>query len=472
MKLKPYPKYKKINFDCVSSIPTHWKQLPIRAMTQSINFRGRPDLPLLSVYRDYGVIRKDSRDDNHNKDGNDLSTYKLVKPGFLVLNKMKTWQGSLGISKYEGIVSPAYIVCKLLKKVNEDYLNYLLRSPHYINAYNRISYGVRVGQWDMRYDDFKQLQLFLPPIEEQKRIAFFLNTFIGKITHFTRNKQRLIGLLKEQKQAIINRAVTRGLNPGVRLKPSGVPWLGDIPEHWEVWKIGLFAKIGNGSTPSRSNLSYWKDGSYPWLNSSCVNNRIVLSNDQFVTQKALNECHLPIVPANSILIGITGQGKTRGMAALLGMECTINQHLAYITIKKSFMSPNFLHWAIQSGYNELRTISEGTGSTKGALTCNDVGKFKIPVPPLLEQSKIVRFLENKEIEIDNAIVRAEKEIELIQEYRTRLIADVVTGKVDVRDVPIDTTGKWEDETIEQESFDDGETLAGYEEGIDDTDGYQ
>ncbi len=171
--------------------------------------KNHPEEELLSVYRDYGVIIKNTRDDNHNKAGQDLSTYKLVEPGFLVINKMKTWQGSLGVSEYRGIVSPAYITCKTDRKVVErSYLHHLLRCRNYINEYNRLSYGVRVDQWDMRYDDFKYVPVLLPPMEEQKAIADYLDTKAEQIDRIIETINIQIEKLKELRKTLINDVVT------------------------------------------------------------------------------------------------------------------------------------------------------------------------------------------------------------------------------------------------------------------------
>ncbi|MFM6209294.1 hypothetical protein, partial [Planktothrix sp.] len=144
--MKRYPNYKDSGIDWLGEIPEHWQRSSIRGVTRSVAQRNRPDLPLLAVYRDYGVIYRDSRDDNHNTIPQDLSNYKVVKPGNLVLNKMKTWQGSLGVSEFEGIVSPAYIICEVSTDVHSGFLHYLLRCYRYIFIYNKISYGVRVDQ--------------------------------------------------------------------------------------------------------------------------------------------------------------------------------------------------------------------------------------------------------------------------------------------------------------------------------------
>jgi type I restriction enzyme, S subunit len=147
---------------------------------------------------------------------------------------MKTWQGSLGVSELQGIVSPAYIVCRTSSDFHRRYLHLVLRSRPYVNRYKQLSFGVRVNQWDMRYEDFKQIPVFFPPLTEQAAIARFLDLQDRRIRQLIHAKGRLIELLNEQKQAIIHGAVTRGLTPHVCLRPSGIDWLGAIPVHWEI----------------------------------------------------------------------------------------------------------------------------------------------------------------------------------------------------------------------------------------------
>lgn len=192
----------------IGMVPAHWSKSTIRAITRPRNYRGQPDLPLLSVYRDYGVILKSSRDDNPNPEGQDLSVYKVVEPGNLVLNKMKTWQGSLGVSKHQGIVSPAYIVCELRNDVHPRFIHYLLRSSPYVYEYNRISYGVRLGQWDMRYDEFKRIPIYLPPTDEQDQIARFLDARLYDLSKLIKMYRRLVGVaaksLAEKKKSLLH----------------------------------------------------------------------------------------------------------------------------------------------------------------------------------------------------------------------------------------------------------------------------
>ena len=193
----------------IGEVPAHWEVTAVTNITNTVSIKNHPKEELLSVYRDYGVIIKSTRDDNHNKAGANLSNYKLVESGYLVINKMKAWQGSLGVSEFRGIVSPAYITCKTDKRIVErSYLHHLLRCRNYINEYNRLSYGVRVDQWDMRYDDFKYVPVLLPPMEEQKTIANYLDEKTAHIDRIVATINSQIDKLKELRKALINDVVT------------------------------------------------------------------------------------------------------------------------------------------------------------------------------------------------------------------------------------------------------------------------
>ncbi len=431
--LQPYQEYKDSGSPWLAAVPAHWEVRNLRTLIRHRNERNRPDLPLLSVAREKGVFVRSltDADENHNVIPEDLSNYKVARAGNLVINKMKAWQGSMGIAPCDGIVSPAYFVFHF-SIANRAFGQILLRSKPYVAHFGQASDGVRVGQWDLTIPAIWQIPVLVPPPEEQSAMVRFLDYANGRLERAIRAKRKVIALLHEQKQAIIHRAVTCGLDPTVPLKPSGIPWLGDIPKHWELWRISRFARIGNGSTPSRGKPTYWSGGTYPWLNSSQVNRGFINSADQFVTQTALRECHLPKVPTGSVLVAITGQGKTRGMSAVLGMEATINQHIAFITPRVPVASAEFIHLALSAAYLQFRASSEDSGSTKGAITCEDLKRFKIAIPPTPEQEALVSHIQTETHTLNIAITRLDREISLLREYRTRLVADVVTGKLDVR----------------------------------------
>ena len=437
--LRPCAAYKASGGECPREVPNHWEVLRLRHVLRRHTERERPDLPLLSVVRERGVILRDttSSDENHNYIPDDLSNYKVVRAGQFAMNKMKAWQGSYGVSCHDGIVSPAYFVFDVLG-LEVDFFHTAIRSRAYVPAFTRASDGVRIGQWDLAEPRMREIQFLVPPAPDQAAIVRFLDYANRRIRRYIRAKQKLIGLLEEQKQALIHQAVTGQIDvrtgqPYPAYKPSGVAWLGEVPEHWDVRRIGGFCKVGNGSTPSRSNPAYWSGGEYPWLNSSSVNQGTVTRADQFVTHAALRECHLPRVPAASVLIGITGQGRTRGMAAVLAVDATINQHIAYIAPNTDKVSSRYLHMCLAAAYTELRAISSASGSTKGALTCEDIKSFGVVLPPKDEQEVLLLAVGREFASVGHCASLARRQVDLMQGYRTRLIADVVTGKVDVRE---------------------------------------
>lgn len=465
-KIKPYTEYRESGLPWLGAVPEHWLVLPNRALFAEVKDRGHSDEQMLSVTITRGIIRQKALlTDSSKKDSSrqDKSAYKLVQPRDIAYNKMRAWQGAIGGSDFRGIISPAYVVMRLREERNlTRYFHHLYRTPCFAKEAERWSYGITSDMWSLRPEHFKMIYTPQPPPAEQSAIVRFLDHWHGRLEKAIRAKRKVIGLLQEQKQAIIHCAVTRGLNPGAPLKPSGISWLGDIPKHWEVWRISRFARVGNGSTPSRANPVYWNGGTYPWLNSSQVNRGFINDADQFVTQTALRECHLPKVPAGSVLVAITGQGKTRGTSAVLGIEATINQHIAFITPRVPVASPEFIHLALSAAYLQLRASSEDSGSTKGAITCEELKRFKIAVPPTHEQEALLKHVQTETQTLTTTISRLEREIALMQEYRTRLTADVVTGKLDVRPAAAKLPDLSADEPVSELASDVLEELEGAE----------
>jgi type I restriction enzyme S subunit len=240
----------------------------------------------------------------------------------------------------------------------------------------------------------------------------------------------LIELLKEKRQAVISHAVTKGLDPDAPMKDSGVEWLGEIPAHWGVARLGYYAHVTNGSTPSKAVREYWSDGDIPWASSGDLNQYHIESPSGNITSKALLECSLSIVPAGSVLIGMVGQGKTRGLSALLKVDSTINQNVAAVACDGRLDSI-FLHFILQSIYKSLREY--GRGGNQAALNCEIVSSIRFPLPDRQEQKNIAQVLELKLGKIAMVMEQAEKQIELLQERRTALISAAVTGKIDVRE---------------------------------------
>ncbi|BBY92307.1 type I restriction-modification protein subunit S [Mycobacterium gallinarum] len=349
------------------------------------------------------------------KDGSTLGSVNLVRH----LPERATVNGSIAV------ITPG-------KRLNSSYLNYLIGSSFVANRIQMLKGGMGVPH--LFQDDIRRFEVPLPTLSEQECIVTFLDGETAKIDALIDKQEQLIATLREDRTATITHAVTKGLDPAAKMIESDIRRLGKVPAHWSIPQIGMHAVVGNGSTPARDNPGYWSDGSIPWLNSSHVNKEEITEPDQFVTQAAFRECHLPMVTSGSVLVGLTGQGKTRGMASILSTRSTINQHLAYITPIDDKLDGRFLQRALSSAYGLLRELSDENGSTKGGLTCGDLRKVRIPLPPIGEQAQIVKHLAERCAKIDSLISKAIQMIETLHEYRAALITDAVTGKIDVRGV--------------------------------------
>lgn len=431
MQYPRYNKYKDSGVEWISEIPNDWRIEKIRAVTELKSEKKNPRLQVLSVYRDYGVIQKDSRDDNHNVTSQDTSTYKVVKPGDLVVNKMKAWQGSMGVSEFEGIVSPAYITCKLkTEKIYPKYLHYLLRSHIYIGVYNALSYGVRVGQWDMHYEDFKKIPICLPDKETMIKIVEFLDNKLAEIDEAISKKVKLIELLKEQKAILINRAVTRGLDPDVKLKDSGVEWIGKIPEHWEIKKIKYVALI----SPSRRLDNRKKTEEFVTF---LPMEKITEDGNYDLSSKAI---------CKDVFDGFTYFAKGDVAIAKItpcfenGKGAVINEldsDFGFGTTELHVFRPkkitgDYLYYYLNR--KEFLLHGEkfmiGTAGQK-RIPIDFISNYFIPLPPFQEQIEICSFISAKKKEYILLIEKTLDEIRKMKEYKSILISNVVTGKIKV-----------------------------------------
>jgi type I restriction enzyme, S subunit len=367
-------------------------------------------------------------------DDESAATGNRFYSGNVLFGKLRPYLAKAFVAKADGCCTSELLVFRPLE-YDSDYLKYLILTPDFVNLINSSTYGAKMprANWDFIGNVF----LPTPPLKQQKSIAHFLDRKTAAIDTLIAKKQRLIQLLEEKRTALINQAVTKGLNPNTPMKDSGIPWIGEIPEHWRLVKIGYFAQVGNGSTPKRDKADYWSSEGFPWLNSSKINEEIIYSSDQYVSKKALEECHLPIVPTESVLVAITGEGQTRGRSAVLKFQTTINQHLAYIKPIGSHLHSEYLWRQLQSAYQWLRSESSGGGSTRAALTCEFLKEMKVPLPPLEEQIQIIHTVDERIQMINHLTEKTVTSVEKLQEYRRSLITAAVTGKIDITEVEPD-----------------------------------
>jgi type I restriction enzyme S subunit len=417
----------------LGKIPQDWKVFPLNTITHTVSIKNHPNEELLSLYRDYGVIIKSTRDDNHNRAGSDLSKYKLVCEGDLVINKMKAWQGSVGISQYRGIISPAYIICSVDKNFDSNYLNYLLRCNFYKHQYGRLSYGVRTNQWDIRYDDYKKLPVLIPEKQEQTTIANFLDYKTEKINRFINKKKQLIELLNEQKAAIINQAVTKGINPNVPMKDSGIEWLGKIPEHWELNKIKyliskpIAGQWGQESKKDENDIICLRVADFDGLSTK--------END--LTIRNIEPKEEQILKLGDLLIEKSGGGEKTPVGRVVrfihSFKAVTSNFVSKVSVNEDFVYSEYLLFAFKA-INIVRWNVRSVKQTTGIQNLDSYDYFDnwIYYPKKDEQKSIINFINKESDKIDKTISTIEKEITLVEEYKTALIAEAVTGKIDVR----------------------------------------
>jgi len=451
VKWRVYPAYKDSGVEWLGETPEHWEVIRVKAIegnsaevVQTGPFGAQlhaadyvdDGVPLILI-RNIANLRIDDANIPRisHEDAERLSMYRL-EIGDIVFSRV----GSIGrialcTEQERGwLISGQTLRLRMCNpKLDSKFSLYAFSSSAVLTFVDLQSVGSTRGS--INTDILRNMPLPIPPLPEQHAIAAFLDRETARIDALIEKKERQIKLLEEKRAALISHAVTKGLDPDVPMKESGVEWLGEIPEGWQVIRIGFVAKVGNGSTPSRTNLDYWSDGDIPWLTSGKINEGVIKTADEFVTTKAMTECHLPKVSANSVLVAITGEGKTRGMSALLKETATISQHLAYITGFDNRVTAEFLRLYLMSQYNELRRASAGGGSTRAAITCEFLRYYPAIVPPVDEQRRITGYIDEETNSIDSLIGKVQTSIGFLREYRTALISAAVTGKIDVRRQP-------------------------------------
>lgn len=430
--LKPYPAYKETGLPWLGDIPATWQTPRIKTVLREKDARS-PDGAglLLSLTRSRGLIaRSDLTDKVHS--ARTLAGYKVYEPGEIVMNRMQAWSGMFGTGSKPGLVSPDYAVFTVLGDHLASLLLSRLKAPDLVSQFALASKGIGSGFNRLYSDKFGAITISLPPRDDQRAIVRFLAHANQKIDGFVRAKRKLIGLLNEQKQAIIHQAVTRGLDPSVPLKPSGIPWLGDIPKHWEVKRAkqvcsriidcknrtperieggeytvvrttnirsGQFNPRGSYPT-NRRNYETWTERGAPKI------------GDVFFTREAPagEACLVPDLPG-----------------------LCMGQRMMYLRPDPALLDSEFLLHSIYGPV--VRTYLEHAvnGSTVGHLRLGQVGAIPLLWCPVPEQKNIVVHINTESAPLSTAITRTEREIALMQEYRTRLTADLVTGKLDVRE---------------------------------------
>ncbi len=436
--LKPYTRMKDSGVPWLGEVPEHWDVKPHRALFEEVKNQNHPNEPLLSVTISKGVIRQSELlSETSKKDSSNLdkSKYKLVRPGEIVYNKMRAWQGAVGMSRYRGIVSPAYIVQRPRKGVLGEYMHYLLRTPGFAKEAERWSYGITSDQWSLRPEHFKMIYSCLPPLDEQKTIVRFLNHIDRRIGRYIRAKKRLITLLEELKQAVIYRAVTRGLDPNIRLKPSGVEWLGDVPENWTIAALRLRYSQSLGKMLDSKRII--EANPLPYLRNIDVQWDEINTSNLPVMDIAPSEYKRYTVRNGDLLVCEGGEvGRCaiwNGDIEICGFQKALHRLRPHSDERDL---PRFLYYVFRVATTN-GAFNDGHESTIAHLTGDKLRAHRFPFPEMGEQIAIVKYLDEATSGISRIITTAIREISLLREYQTGLVISVATGKLDVRKVASD-----------------------------------
>jgi type I restriction enzyme S subunit len=432
MSLPIYPKYKNSGTHWLAEAPSHWRVVPLWTLFRRTKRTGYETEQLLSVYRDFGVIPKASRDDNNNKPSDDLSVYQLVEPGDLTINKMKAWQGAVAISDYRGIVSPAYFIYEAIHNQDARFLHYLLRSPRYVTGYLTISKGIRVNQWDLEPQYHSRMPVLLPPREEQTSIAAFLDRETSKIDALVAEQEKLLTLLAEKHQATVSHAVTRGLDASAPMKHSGVAWLGEVPAHWSLaplasrYHVQLGKMLDSAKITGTNLRRYLRVFDVQWGDIN-TEDLPVMDFDEDARAK------FRLAPGDIL---VNEGGSYPGRAAIwTGAldECYYQKALHRLRPHSTERDTSqFFYYALFWAAHKGVFVYGGNETTIEHLPAERLRRYRFAFPPLEEQLQIAKFLNTEIAKLDTLKAEAERAIELLKERRSALIAAAVTGKIDVR----------------------------------------
>ncbi|EAI9053292.1 restriction endonuclease subunit S [Campylobacter upsaliensis] len=436
--------YKPSGIEWLVEIPQSWEIKPLQAIFNQRNEQNNnlEFQTILSLVKDVGVIPYEEKGNVGNKAKDDLQGYKIARVNDLVLNKMNAVIGSLGVSKYDGLVSPIYLVLYI---ENPNYLiayySYLFQTKSIQKFLRKFAYGIMEIRESIDYLEFKKMFLPTPPLQEQKEIAEFLDKKCEKIQNYINKKQKLITLLQEKKQALINEAVCgrvachteRSEVSTTAYKPSGIEYLGLIPHHWEAVKVKFTAYVKGriGFHGLNSNEFRYDEGAYLVTGNDFDNNEVMWDKCRRVSEERFYEDPNIHLQNNDLLITKDG---TIGKTAIVNncpKQATLNSGIFLVRTLKEMCFVKYLFFIINSQYFKEFVNVKTSGSTIKHLYQSDFHDLKIPLPPLQEQKQIANFLDEKCEKINSVIEKTKKQIELVKEYKNTLINEAVCGRIDL-----------------------------------------
>lgn len=426
--MRQYQKYKSVDSLWNLNFPAHWDVLPLCSMAREKSICNCIDMELLSVYLDAGVVPFSKRTEKRtNTTSKDLSKYQRVDVGDFVLNNQQAWRGSVGVSKYTGITSPAYIILALNDQLTLDYANYLFRSRIMVDQYLVASKGVGSIQRNLYWQELKRASVLVPPKDEQDQIVRYLDWKVSNINRLIHDYQRQIKLLEEQKKNTIYKAVTFGFNTDRNFKIIECIGKKRIPNDWDVVPLCSIAKEKSiCNCTDLELLSVYLDEGVVKFSSRSEKRTNTTSKDLSKYQR--------VDPGDFVL---NNQQAWRGSVGVSDYTGIISP--AYIVLSlDDVLIRKYANYLFRSAFmiDQFLVVSKGVGSIQRNIYWPSFKRSLVIIPPKSEQQEIVDYIDVRCKEINVMIDKVNLQIEHLKEYRTRLISDVVTGQVDVRGVKI------------------------------------
>lgn len=454
--LRPYELRPVTDIPWIESIPAHWDVQRGKAVYKKLNRPTRSNDEVVTCFRD-GVVtlRKNRRTTGFTESIKEIG-YQGIRKGDLVIHVMDAFAGAIGVSDSDGKGTPVYSVCESKVDLNNYYYAYVIREMAKTGFIQSLYRGIRERSSDFRFEVFANQYLPIPPLSEQDQIVKYLDHQLAKINKFIKTKKKLIAVLKEQKQAIINEAVTKGLDTSVKMKSSGIKWIGDVPEHWKVTPLKriLEVKMTDGPHETPTFLDY----GIPFVSADAVQDgKLHLKRMRgYISQEDHKKYCEKIKPQiNDIFI--VKSGSTTGKSCIVDFEeeFSVWSPLALVRTKQEF-EPYFVFNAICSTYFQKQVENKWSFGTQPNIGMGVLQNLIITIPDYTEQIVIAKTIKERTTGIDGAIKKINDEIDLINEYKNSLISDVVTGKVDVRNIVIDGNEEEiiEDTELVEDSIDD------------------
>lgn len=430
-----YPSYPALKDSCVewlSDIPLHWEAKRLKFCVDLINDKSDalPDemkyVGLENIESKTGrlIINEDSEGAN--------GACNLFKSGDVLLGKLRPYLAKALLAEFEGACTTELLVMRP-QLITAKYLLFYILSENFINTVDGTTYGAKMPRTS--WDFIGNLPQLIPPPNEQQAIVAFLAHKTAELDELIRLKERQIELLGAKRQALISHAVTRGLDPSVKLRPSGIEWLGEIPAHWETKRLKYIASFIGGGTPSKDNRDFW-DGDIPWVSPKDMKMEFISDSEEKITEQGLASSATCLVQSGAVLLVVrSGILRHTVPVAINLIPVTLNQDMKALLLQKAIL-PEFFAYLVRGKQQALLTEWRKEGATVESIEHEYLANTESPIPPLDEQQEIVSYLKKETTCIDGLSHQIQIQIDYLYDYRQALISAAVTGKIDVRRVSV------------------------------------